>query len=168
MEQDDEEKESLFRRFEAWSIDLDLHIWYGAISVIALIVLLFIVEKEFNKTAYLTNQVLILKEESRVLMNRNQDLMNDLEKQRQLYLLSPTPSKPEVESVEKAANKVNEKINKVQNALIDKATQSKVITKTETTLVPTPTAVNKELNTMMFQSYCATVPESPKCKEVKK
>jgi len=164
---EDEKEESLFRRVEAWTIEWDLHIWYAFISVIALCVLLFIVGKEFNKTSYLTSQLTAIQEDVRALRLKNQDLIVELDKQRQIYLSAPSLPKDN-NSADKAANKVSEKIDKVQDVLIDKATQPKVIKTTETTLVPTPTIVNKELNTMMFESYCSTVPDSPKCKADKK
>lgn len=164
---DDEQEESLFRRFEAWSLDYDLHIWYGFISVIALCVLVFIVDKEFNRSAYLGSQVISLQEDVKLLRVKNQDLVIEMENQRQVYLTSSVPAKASSD-VDKAANKVSDKINKVQDVLIDKASQTKVIRSTETTFVSTPTVVNKELNTMMMDSYCSTVPDHTQCKDIKK
>jgi len=165
-----EEEQSMFRKIEAWTLEWDLHIWYGFISLIALCVLLYIVDREFNKTVYLNAQIVVLRDESRMLRLKNQDLLAEIENQRQVYLTSSIIPKPQTDSIDKAANKVTEKINKVQDILIDKASQpqTKVIKTTETTLVPTPTVVNKELNTMMLQSYCSTVPDSPACVVSKK
>lgn len=168
--EDEIQKESLFRRFEAWSLEWDLHLWYGVISVIALCVLLFIIDKEVSKTVYLNTQIKVLQEDLRIATQKNSDLLIDMEKQRLIYLSQMPLEKVETKSVDKVANKVNEKITKVQDVLIDKATQTqtKVINTTETKLVSTPTVVNKELNTIMFQSYCATVPDHPTCKEPNK
>lgn len=165
MMDDPVEEQSMFRKIEAWTLEWDLHIWYGFISLIALCVLLYIVDKEFSKTVYLNAQIVVLRDESRMLRLRNQDLVNEIENQRQVYLANTILPKVQTDPVDKAANKVSEKINKVQDVLIDKASQpqTKVIKTTETTLVPTPTVVNKELNTMMLQSYCSTVPDSPSC-----
>jgi len=161
-----ERVKTFFGNIEYWMLERDLHIWYTVVSLIALGVLLFIVDKEINKTVNLSSQLIIVQEDMRVLRLRNIDLLTELDKQRVI----PAPiTKPEPQAVDRAVNKVNDKINKVQDVLIDKASsQTKIIKTTQTTLVPTPTVVNKELNSMMFESYCSTVPDSPKCKMEKK
>lgn len=160
---EDEKEQSLFRRMEAWTIEWDLHIWYGLISLMAILVLGFIFSKELAVNEKLKDQVTTLQAE----VNKQQLLIIDLraenEKQRALYLLPAVP--PPHEGVDKTANKVNEKIGKVQEILIDKALSQPTKFKTETvnTTIEVKTVVNKELNTIMKDSYCATVPSAKEC-----
>lgn len=163
MQDEDKKEQSLFRRLEAWTIEWDLHIWYGVLSVIALTILLLIIDKEADKAADLSKTIILLQGQLQSCQGKVLGLQADMEAQRQAYLMPKDVLKKPSESVEKAATKVSEKIDKVQDALINKVQQPKVITKTETTTITTP--VVKELNSIMFESYCSTVPESPQCKK---
>lgn len=153
--------------FEEWAIYHDLHLWYGFISAIAIGVLLFIFAKEATTSEMLKDQVISLKADlgrSNLLVT---DLRHENERQRSLYLLAPVSQNNMNQNVDKTAAKVNEKISKVQNLLIDKAINKAPQTKTEIVLntIEVKTVVNKELNTMMKDSYCATVPSSKECKQ---
>lgn len=166
MDDDIEEKEqSLFRRIEAWTIEWDLHIWYGFISLMAICVLAFIFSKELTVNEKLRDQVTLLQLETNKQQLLIQDLRAENEKQRSLYLLPPISVTNE--NVDKTASKVNEKIGKVQEILIDKALNQapspKVKTETISTTVEVKTVVNKELNSIMKDSYCATVPSAKEC-----
>lgn len=163
---EDEKEESLFRRLEAWTIEWDLHIWYGFISIIAIFVLSFIFNKEVGISERLKDQVTLQQTEINKQHLQILDLKSENEKQRALYLLPPITT-PVQENVDKTANKVSEKIGKVQDILITKALnqQPKVKTETVSTTVEVKTVVNKELNTIMKDSYCATVPTAKECKK---
>lgn len=159
---EDEDAPSWFQRIEEWSLYHDLHIWYGIISFIALLTLGFIIEKEMTKTERLSSQIIVLQQD----LNASQLLVVDLkaenERQRQLYL---TQKDTVTETLDKSAAKVNDKLTKVQDVLIDKAVQQQPKTKTQTitTTVEVKTVVNKELNTMMKDTYCTTVPSAKEC-----
>lgn len=166
MDDKDYKEESLFRRIEAWTLEWDLHIWYGILSIIAVAILLLIIDKEADKAADLGKTIIILQSQLQSCQGKVLGLQADMEAQRQAYLMPRDTLKKPSESVEKAATKVSEKIDKVQDALINKVQQPKIITKTETTTITTP--VVKELNSIMFESYCSTVPDSFQCKKVTK
>lgn len=162
MEQDIEE-ESLFRRIEGWYVENDLHIWYGFVSLISIGVLLFIFSREMSVTDRLKDQVASLQADLAKSQLINIDLRTENEKQRTLYLLPSLTTSHD--GLDKTASKVNDKIVKVQDALIDKAVNqpTKVKTETVTTTVEVKTVVNKELNAIMKDSYCTTVPTAKEC-----
>lgn len=157
---------SRWTKFEDWAVEGNLHIWYLIISAMALCVLLLIIEKEANKSSDLGKRIIELQAQVQSKEGKILSLQADMEAQRQAYLMPKELPKKADESADKAAIKVNEKITKVQDALIDKVQQPKIITKTETTTVTIP--VNKELNNIMFESYCSTVPDSDQCRKIKK
>lgn len=162
----DTPEQSWWTRFEDWAVEGNLHIWYLVISAVALCVLLLIIDREANKSADLGRKIIELQAEVQTKDGKILSLQADMEAQRQAYLMPKEPPKKASESAEKAAIKVNEKITKVQDALIDKVQQPRVITKTETNTITIP--VNKELNNIMFESYCSTVPDSDQCRKIKK
>lgn len=166
---DDEDylpEQSWWERLEDWALEENLHIWYLVISAVAVCVLLLIIDREATKGQDLSRKIIDLQAEIQSNEGKILNLKADMEAQRQAYLMPKEQPKKAADSADKAASKVNEKITKVQDALIDKVQQPKVITKVETTVVTIP--VNKELNNIMFESYCSTVPDSPQCRKVKK
>lgn len=166
MDDKDYKEESLFRRIEGWTLEWDLHIWYAAVSLIAICVLVFIFNKEVSVNQHLRDQATVMQAEYNKQQLQILDLKAENEKQRSLYLLPAVmPANAGHENVDKTANKVNEKIGKVQEILIDKALNQPTKVKTETinTTIEVKTVVNKELNTIMKDSYCATVPSAKEC-----
>lgn len=100
-------------------------------------------------------------------------LKTDLEFARQGNLVSietPPPSPPVVEQViSKSSAALNNKIEKVQTALIDNKAETRVITQQGATqIVERAVMVDKELKDMMLQSFCNVSPDNPKCKVKKK
>jgi len=161
----EDDEESLFRRLEGWYVENDLHIWYGVVSFIALFVMVFIIEREANMSLRMKDQIALLQIDLVNSHTQIMDLRAENEKQRNQFMLPVIT--PAHEGVDKTATKVNDKISKVQDIIIDKALNqpTKVKTETVTTTVEVKTVVNKELNTMMKDSYCATVPSAKECKE---
>lgn len=164
MEPLEEDKNvSWFRKLEDWYLENDLHIWSAIVALIAFVILLFIFDKEIQKSEKLKDQVTLLQLDLTSARMVIADLRTENEKQRALYLL---PSVSKENTLDKSATKVTEKINKVQDILIDKTVNQPTKVRTETVInnIEIKTPVNKELNAMMKDSYCSTVPSAKECK----
>jgi hypothetical protein len=155
-----------FSGFEEWAIDHDLHIYAGVLSIVAFSILGWMLYTEIDKSYLLRQQNLEL-------------TTSNLNKDREIYLLSselaqaklsisstiPNETKAVPETVEKVSNKLNSKIDKVQNVLLDvPSPQPKVVTKTETRTIEKPVPVDSELSSMMRSSFCNAFPADKTCK----
>lgn len=151
---------SFFANAEAWFIENDLHIYLGALTLIAVSVLGWMLYTEMDKNHTLRLQnvelstQLIDKDRKLVLLQSEIDLSK-------VVIIDP---KPIQETVDKGSNKLNAKIEKVQNTLISGS--YKVINKTE--VVEKTTPVDSELKSMMRQSFCSSNPQDKSCAKVKK
>ena len=155
---------SFFENVEYWMLERDLHIYAAILSVIAISILGWMLYTEADK--------------NHSLRNHNIELTSQLlDKERRLLLLQSemdmtkvsvinTDPKPVQETVEKVSNKLNAKIEKVQNTLINSKLDTKVITKTETQTIEKPVPVDSELKNMMRQSFCNSNPQDKSCAKV--
>jgi len=151
---------SFFANAEAWFIDNDLHIYLGALTLIAVSVLGWMLYTEAEK--------------NNVLRGQNVELASQVvDKERRIVLLQSEldlskvvviDAKPIQETVEKGSNKLNAKIEKVQNTLINATGSYKVINKTE--VIEKSNPVDSELKNMMRQSFCNSNPEDKSCTKV--
>lgn len=149
-------------KLEKWFIENDLHIYLGALTIVVVSCLSWMLHTEIQKNSVLRQQLLTSVE-------------RDVEQERKIGLLqaelatkqiSTAPSKPVVETVEVVSNKLNDKINKVQSTLINNKTtpSTKVITKTETRTVEKRVLTDAELQAIMKRSFCTSFPEDKACK----
>jgi predicted HicB family RNase H-like nuclease len=165
-----ERLKSFFERSETWFIENDLHIYLGVLSIVVISVLSWMLITEVQKNNILREQVV---EAIGVISDRDRKISGlqaevDLNKINTPTILENLQSRPVSETVEKGSNKLNAKIEKVQNTLINKPADTVIITKTETKTVEKPVPVDSELKAMMQQSYCQSYPEDKSCKKVKK
>lgn len=156
------------QRSEDWFIENDLHIYFGVLTIVVVSILGVMLYTEIEK--------------NKDLRNTNLGLMNTvLEKERDISLLRsqaeviktplaslPVTSPPVAVTVEKISNKLNDKIEKVQNSLINNPSESRIITKTQTNTIEKPIPVDAELKAMMRQSFCSNFPDDKLCVKVKK
>ena len=155
---------SLLQRLEEWFIDNDLHIYFGALTIVVVSVLGWMLKVEMDKTTILRNHTVELvsqnSEKERIISNLQLEVSN-----LKNYPLPPASSgsKPVIETVDKVSSKLNAKIEKVQNSLISAPT-TKVITKTQVQTVEKPIPVDSELKAMMRQSFCSSFPEDKTCR----
>jgi len=154
---------------EAWFIENDLHIYFGVLTIVVVSVLgvMLYTETEKNKDLRQANTQL---------------MMTGIEKDRAISILQsqaelnkvpssnlPVAQPPVSVTVEKISNRLNDKIEKVQNTLINTpVVETKVITKTQTQTIEKLVPVDAELKAMMKTSFCTSFPEDKICPKVKK
>lgn len=161
---------SFFERVEVWFIENDLHIYFGVMTLVVLCVLSWVLVTEVQKNKILRGQLgeasLIISDKDRKISGLQAEV--DLNKINNPTQLENLQIRPVAETVEKGSNKLNAKIEKVQNTLINKPTDTKILTKTETKTIEKALPVDSELKAMMQQSFCQSYPEDKSCKKVKK
>jgi len=154
---------------EEWALEHDLHIYASVLAIVAMSVLGWMLYTEVDKSHSLRQQNITL-------------MTSNLEKDRVIYLLNAelelsklsvpiNETKPVPETVEKVSSRLNSKIDKVQNVLLDTtSTPTKVITKTQvqTQTVEKTVPVDSELKSMMRESFCNNFPADKTCNKVKK
>lgn len=161
---------SFLERTEVWFIDNDLHIYFGIMTIVVVSCMSWMLYTEIEKSDTLRLQNLQLLSEiaikDREIVRLNSEIY--LSKiSTSIPVVSPVVARPVTETVEKVSNKLNDKIEKVQDSLI-KSPDTRTITKTQVQTVEKPVPVDAELRTMMRQSFCTSFPEDKLCKKVKK
>lgn len=156
------------QKSEEWFIENDLHIYFGALTIIVVSTLGLMLYTEMEKNKELRD-------------NNTRLISTNVEKDRVIYLLQseveinktapaslPSTTPPVTVTVDKISNRLNDKIEKVQNTLINTPVESRIITKTQLQTIEKPIPVDAELKAMMKQSYCASAPDDKICPKVKK
>lgn len=153
----------LENRFNQWFIRENVHVWLGFVTLIAGAFLVWALHTESEKNRDLREQIVVL---TRTLNERDLQVAALQQQVKEKEIKSVTANSPIEQSLNQTTTTLKDKINKVQSTLIkNNSTPIKQIeykTKHVDRLVP----VDKELNTMMQESYCNSSPNSPSCKKV--
>lgn len=161
---------SFFERVEVWFIENDLHIYFGVLTLVVVSMLGWMLYTETEKNKILRHQnitlLTIVSEKDKSIYDLNSQM--DALKVSSTVSVPATPSRPVVETVDKVSNKLNDKIEKVQDSLIRSPSETKIITKTQLQTVEKPIPVDAELRSMMRQSFCTSFPTDKTCVKVKK
>lgn len=163
-----ESQESFLQRFKDWYYDNDLHLWLGAVTIIAGVAFVWILHKETERNFRLLSDIAQLREDLVVANSKIFSLTLELDAQKKASILA-NQSKPVEDTVNKASTKLTDKMDKIQKTLIDKTISPvvKVETKTKTIERTSTLPVDKELNTLMLEAYCINTPERKECAKVK-
>ena len=163
---------SLFERVEVWFIENDLHIYFGVLTLVVVSILGWMLYTETEKNKILRHQNItllsIVSEKDKSIYDLNSQI--DSLKVSSTVNVPVTPTRPVVETVDKVSNKLNDKIEKVQDSLIrsPSISETKVITKTQLQTIEKPIPVDDELRAMMKQSFCTSFPTDKTCVKGKK
>lgn len=163
-----ERLKSFFERSETWFIDNDLHIYFGVLTIVVVSCMGWMLYTEVDKNSELRYQNLTL---LNIVAEKDKSISSLTSEVYLLKINTPIvipPAKPVVETVEKGTNKLNAKIEKVQDTLINMPSETKVITKTQVQTVEKAIPVDAELKAMMKQSFCTSFPNDKTCNKVKK
>lgn len=160
-----ERMKNFFGKVEYWMLERDLHIYLSFIAVVAIISLSWMLYTEHQKIELLRSQVVTLTQDSLSKDRVVYDLRSELNASKASTPTPVVPTKPVQDTVEKSSRKVTDKINKVQDALIQNTTETKTITKTKTEIVNNAIPVDSELKNMMQLSFCNNNPQATVCKK---
>lgn len=159
----EEQERSWFVVTKDYLYDNDAFLYLGGLLLVVVGFMGWALHKESLKNVQLQKDVSELR---LVIAQKNTEIFNlqlDLNTKKELEKTVP-PSPQAV--IEVSASKLNQKINKVQDALMPKPNDSKVVVKTETKIktVETQSRLDKELQNNMLESFCNAQPTNPKCK----
>lgn len=159
----EEQERSWFVVTKDYLYDNDAFLYLGGLLLVVVGFMGWALHKESLKNVQLQKDVSELR---LVIAQKNTEIFNlqlDLNTKKELEKTIP-PSPQAV--IEVSASKLNQKINKVQDALMPKPTDPKVVVKTETKIktVETQSRLDKELQNNMLESFCNAQPTNPKCK----
>lgn len=150
---------------EAWFIENDLHIYFGALTIVVVGVLGWMLHSEVEKADLLRIQNVQLFSENIENERLISNLQNELANIKNYPPITPSAEvKPVVDTVDKISSKLNAKIEKVQTTLINSNVEPRIVTKTTTQIIENPVPADAELKTMMRQSFCTSFPEDKTCK----
>lgn len=159
----EEQERSWFVITKDYLYDNDAFLYLGGLLLVVVGFMGWALHKESLKNDQLQKDVSELRV---VIAQKNTEIFNlqlDLNTKKEVEKNVP-PSPQTV--IEVSASKLNQKINKVQDALMPKPTDPKVVVKTETKIktVETQSRLDKELQNNMLESFCNAQPTNPKCK----
>lgn len=152
-----EKDKPFYVRAEEWIIEENLHIWLGVISLIAGSVLVFALHNEHNKNQFLMKQNIELSEQ----LSLKDSEIHKLSLQVADKEMSLEP-KPLEATINKTANKLQSKIEKVETSVIN---NRPVIKQTEVKVIEKEAKINNELKNIMNKSFCYNFPQDPSCKK---
>jgi len=157
----EEEQQRFMQRFKDWYFEHDLHLWLGAMSIIAGALLLYFLHQESEKTQKLLNEIQSLNTQMLYKDNEISSLRTELSTIKQKPPVAP--SKVE-ERLDKVTDKVKNKLEKVQDNLIKPPTKE-IKTIKEYTVVEKNIKLDKELEQSMLDSFCSANSQDSKCKK---
>ena len=158
----EQEERGWFVRVKDYLYENDAFLYLGGLVLCVSIFMGWALHRETEKSALLQKDILELKN---TIAKNNTEIFNlklELEKKTTPQIVPPAPD----QIINERASKLNQKIDKVQDALIPSAVAPKTLIKTETKVknVETQTKLDKELQHNMFESFCNAQPTHPKCK----
>lgn len=157
----EEEQQGFMQRFKDWYFEHDLHLWLGAITVIAGGILLYFLHQESEKTQKLLAEIQSLNTQMLYKDNEISSLKIELSTLKQKALLPESKVEQRLENV---TDKVKSKLEKVQDNLIKPSTTKDIKTIKEYTVVERNIKLDKELEQSMLDSFCSANPQDSKCK----
>lgn len=159
----EEQERSWFVVTKDYLYDNDAFLYLGGLLLVVVGFMIWALHKEGVRNVQLQQDVTELR---LLIAQKNTEIFNlqlDLNKKKDLEKI--TPVSPQT-VIEVSANKLNQKINKVQDALMPKPTDPRVVVKTETKIktIESQSRLDKELQNNMLESFCNAQPTNPKCK----
>lgn len=152
-----QEDQSFFAKAEEWFIEENLHIWLGLASLIAGCLLVFVLHTEHSKNQELMRQNIQLGEQLIIKDTEIASLKSQIINQ----AVVESPPQPIEATINKTANKLQSKIDKVQTSVIN---NRPVLHTTDVKIVEKEAQMNNELKSIMLKSFCHNMPEDPSCK----
>lgn len=163
-----ERLKSFLEQLEEWFIENDLHIYFGVLTIVVVSILGVMLYTEIEKNKDLRDANIVLN----ATLSEKERAISLLQSQAELNKIPsaslPVAQPPVAVTVEKISNRLNDKIEKVQNTLINNPIEPRIITKTQAQTIEKPLPVDTELKTMMKTSFCTSFPEDKICPKVKK
>src|ERR1043165_2740660 len=157
----EEEQQRFMQRFKDWYFEHDLHLWLGAITVIAGAILLYFLHQESEKTQKLLSEIQSLNTQMLYKDNEISSLRTELSTIKQKAVVPPSKVEQRLETV---TDKVKTKLEKVQDNQIKPPTKE-IKTIKEYTVVEKNIKLDRELEQSMLDSFCSANPQDNKCKK---